>query len=193
LRFKIDKNPITPRAVLGTQNGIFWNTGDEHTEEGHITEDPYNRINMMDKRMSKLDVALAEIPSEDKAIVHGNVEDQDAVSILSWGSTKGSILDAVEQLNKEGEKVRFIQVRLLHPFPAELLDTLIDGSKILVDVEMNYSSQLASLIHQHMKRKIDYSIVKYNGRPMSSSEIYNALKLITTGNAPRRQVLEYGT
>ena len=193
LRFKIDKNPISPRAVLGTQNGIFWNTGDEHTEEGHITEDPYNRTNMMDKRMSKLDVALAEIPNEDKAIVHGNVEDQDAVSILSWGSTKGSILDAIEQLNKEGEKIRFIQLRLLHPFPAELLDTLIHGSKILVDVEMNYSSQLASLIHQHMKRKIDYSIVKYNGRPMSSSEIYNALKLITTGNAPRRQVLEYGT
>jgi hypothetical protein len=36
-------------------------------------------------------------------------------------------------------------------------------------------------------------VVKYNGRPMSSSEIYNALKLITSGNAPRRQVLENGT
>jgi hypothetical protein len=28
---------------------------------------------------------------------------------------------------------------------------------------------------------------------MSSSEIYNALKLIISGNAPRRQVLENGT
>ena len=58
---------------------------------------------------------------------------------------------------------------------------------------MNYSSQLASLVEQHLKREIDYTVVKYNGRPMSSSEIYNALKLITSGNAPRRQVLEYGT
>src|SRR5215467_272772 len=193
LRFKIDKNPISPRAVLGTQNGIFWNTGDEHTEEGHITEDPYNRVNMMNKRMSKLKVALEEIPNEDKAIVYGSLEDQNTLSILSWGSTKGSIVDAVERLNKEGEKVRFIQLRLLHPFPSDLVDTMINGSKLLVDVEMNYSSQLASLIQQHMKRKIDYSIVKYNGRPMSSSEIYNAIKHIITGNAPRRQVLENGT
>jgi 2-oxoglutarate/2-oxoacid ferredoxin oxidoreductase subunit alpha len=193
LRFKISGNPISPRAMLGTQNGIFWNTGDEHTEEGHITEDPYNRINMMDKRMRKLDVALAEIPNEDKAIAYGNNEDQEVISVLSWGSTKGSILDALNQLNREGEKMRFIQLRLLHPFPASFLETLIHGSKILVDIEMNYSAQLASLVAQHLKRKIDYTVVKYNGRPMSSSEIYNALKLITSGNAPRRQVLEYGT
>ena len=193
LRFKLGKNPISPRAVLGTQNGIFWNTGDEHTEEGHITEDPYNRINMMDKRMNKLDIALEEIPNEDKAIAFGNNEDQDVLSVLSWGSTKGSILDALNQLNREGEKMRFIQLRLLHPFPASLLETLIRGSKILVDIEMNYSAQLASMIEQHLKRKIDYTVVKYNGRPMSSSEIYNALKLITSGNAPRRQVLENGT
>ena len=193
LRFKLGKNPISPRAVLGTQNGIFWNTGDEHTEEGHITEDPYNRINMMDKRMNKLDIALEEIPNEDKAIAYGNNEDQDVLSVLSWGSTKGSILDALNQLNREGEKMRFIQLRLLHPFPASLLETLIRGSKILVDIEMNYSAQLASMIEQRLKRKIDYTVVKYNGRPMSSSEIYNALKLIISGNAPRRQVLENGT
>jgi len=193
LRFKLGKNPISPRAVLGTQNGIFWNTGDEHTEEGHITEDPYNRINMMDKRMNKLDIALEEIPNEDKAIAFGNNEDQDVLSVLSWGSTKGSILDALNQLNREGEKMRFIQLRLLHPFPASLLETLIRGSKILVDIEMNYSAQLASMIEQCLKRKIDYTVVKYNGRPMSSSEIYNALKLIISGNAPRRQVLENGT
>lgn len=193
LRFKLGKNPISPRAVLGTQNGIFWNTGDEHTEEGHITEDPYNRINMMDKRMNKLDIALEEIPNEDKAIAFGNNEDQDVLSVLSWGSTKGSVLDALNQLNREGEKMRFIQLRLLHPFPASLLETLIRGSKILVDIEMNYSAQLASMIEQRLKRKIDYTVVKYNGRPMSSSEIYNALKLIISGNAPRRQVLENGT
>ena len=136
---------------------------------------------------------MAEIPNEDKAIAYGNNEDQEVISVLSWGSTKGSILDALNQLNREGEKMRFIQLRLLHPFPASLLETLIHGSKILVDIEMNYSSQLASLVEQHLKREIDYTVVKYNGRPMSASEIYNALKLITSGNAPRRQVLEYGT
>jgi 2-oxoglutarate ferredoxin oxidoreductase subunit alpha len=40
-------NSISPRVPLGTENGIFWNTGDEHDEVGHITEDPYTRTAMM--------------------------------------------------------------------------------------------------------------------------------------------------
>ena len=43
LRFKLSNNPISPMVVLGTENAIFWNSGDEHTEEGHITEDPEMR------------------------------------------------------------------------------------------------------------------------------------------------------
>ena len=44
LRFKFDENPVSPRVTLGTENGIFWNTGDEHSEEGHISEDPVVRV-----------------------------------------------------------------------------------------------------------------------------------------------------
>src|SRR5918995_5154155 len=49
LRFKFTKDSssdydtmdsISPRIPLGTENGIFWNTGDEHDEKGHISEDP---------------------------------------------------------------------------------------------------------------------------------------------------------
>ena len=43
---------ISPRSKLGMDNGVFWNTGDESDEYGHITEDPQVRIKMMDKRMS---------------------------------------------------------------------------------------------------------------------------------------------
>src|SRR5271155_22482 len=56
LRFKETPNGISPRPVIGTQGGIYWNTGDEHDEKGHISEDPTNRVMMMDKRMRKLDV-----------------------------------------------------------------------------------------------------------------------------------------
>ena len=40
-RFELKENePISARTPIGTENGIFWNTGDEHNEEGHIIEDP---------------------------------------------------------------------------------------------------------------------------------------------------------
>lgn len=192
-RFKLDVNPISPRIALGKENGIFWNTGDEHTEEGHITEDPDNRIKMMNKRMSKLDVALKEIPDEDKAKAYGQDDPSGGITIVSWGSTKGAILDAMDRLVVEGKKVKFIQIRLMHPFPSALIEKMLVNSKVLVDIEMNYTSQLGVLIKQNLSCNIDYRIVKYNGRPMSSSEVYNALMSIINGNAKRRIVLEHGT
>jgi 2-oxoglutarate/2-oxoacid ferredoxin oxidoreductase subunit alpha len=193
LRFKLSENPISPRLSLGTENGIFWNTGDEHTEEGHITEDPEMRIKMMNKRMGKLELALNEIDNEDKAVAYGEYDPLLGLTIIGWGSTKGAILDAMARFTDEGKKIKFIQVRLLHPFPTAVVERLLDNTKVLVDIEMNYSSQLGSLIKQNLRREINYSIVKYNGRPMSSSEIYNALLHIINGKASRRIVLDNGT
>jgi 2-oxoglutarate ferredoxin oxidoreductase subunit alpha len=188
LRFKLSDNPISPRVVLGTKDAIFWNTGDEHTEEGHITEDPEVRMKMMDKRMDKLEVALKEIPEQDKAVAYGSGD----TVIISWGSTKGAILDTMDKLAGEGTKVKFIQVRLMNPFPSELVTSMLQGAKKVIDIEMNYSGQLGSLMRQHTGREYDYQIVKYNGRPMSLDEVYNAVKRIINGDASRRQVLRSG-
>ena len=189
LRFKLSDNPISPRVVLGTKDAIFWNTGDEHTEEGHITEDPEVRVKMMYKRMDKLEVALKEIPEQDKAVAYGSGD----TVIISWGSTKGAILDTMDKLAGEGTKVKFIQVRLMNPFPSELVTSMLQGAKKVIDIEMNYSGQLGSLMRQHTGREYDYQIVKYNGRPMSLDEVYNAVKrIMINGDAPRRQVLRSG-
>ena len=68
------------------------------------------------------------------------------------------------------------------------------GVKTIVDIEMNYSGQLGSLVRQHTGIEANYQIVKFNGRPMSLDEVYNAVKRIIGGkNAPRRQVLKVGT
>ena len=190
LRFKLsNNNPISPMVVLGTKNAIFWNSGDEHTQEGHITEDPEIRVQMMDKRMTKLDVAIKEIPDEDKAVDYGSGGD---TVIISWGSTKGAILDMLDRLAAEGIKVRYIQVRLMHPFPSELVKSMLKDAKTVIDIEMNYTGQLGSLVRQHTGLEANYHIVKYNGRPMSLDEVYNGVKRIIRGDAPRRQVLRSG-
>ena len=191
-RFKLEDSPISMRVPIGTENAIFWNTGDEHTEEGHISEDPENRNKMMDKRMKKLDLALEKIAENDKAVCYDFESDSKNV-VISWGSTKGAILEALEKLSEEGSKLRFIQVRLLHPFPTETVKKFMTDAKLVIDVEMNYSSQLGSLVQQNTGREIDYKIVKYNGRPMSTTEIYIALKSILSGNNERRIVLDGGT
>jgi len=191
-RFKLEDSPISTRVPLGTENAIFWNTGDEHTEEGHISEDPENRNKMMDKRMKKLELALENIAEDDKAACY-NFDSNTKNVVISWGSTKGAILEALERLTEEGSKLGFIQVRLLHPFPTGTIKKFLNNARLIIDVEMNYSSQLGSLVQQYTGREIDFKIVKYNGRPMSTTEIYIALKAILSGNNERRIVLDGGT
>lgn len=187
-RFAFTDDGISPRSKLGMDNGIFWNTGDESDEYGHISEDPQNRIKMMDKRMSKLDLALEKIPDEEQAVSFG-VHD---FTIISWGSTKGPILDAQKMLKKEGIDIGFIQIKLLHPFPAEYVKSLLKDAKTLIDIEANYSGQLGKVFKQNVSRDIDYYILKYTGRGMTSTELYDSLKKIVTNKAEKREILSHG-
>jgi 2-oxoglutarate/2-oxoacid ferredoxin oxidoreductase subunit alpha len=57
---------------------------------------------------------------------------------------------------------------------------------------MNFSGQLIGIVRERTCIPIEQLVVKYNGRPMSSEEIYDALKMIHEGNAPKRIVLKHG-
>jgi len=112
-RFAHSPDGISPRSKLGLENGVFWNTGDESDEYGHISEDPVNRIQMMDKRQTKVEQMLSLIPKDDQAVAYGKLD----ICIVSWGSPKGPILDAIEMHRNEGHEIGFIDIKLLHPFP----------------------------------------------------------------------------
>ncbi|MCV0372170.1 MAG: 2-oxoacid:acceptor oxidoreductase subunit alpha [Nitrosarchaeum sp.] len=187
-RFAFTDNGISPRSRLGLDNGIFWNTGDESDEYGHITEDPQVRIKMMDKRMSRLDLVLKQISQDDQVVSFG----VHAYTVISWGSTKGPIIDAIELLKKEGINIGFIQIKLLHPFPADYVKSLLKDAKTIIDVEANHSAQLGKLYNQNVLGDIDYYILKYTGRGMTSTEIYDSLKKIVQNKANKREILSHG-
>jgi 2-oxoglutarate/2-oxoacid ferredoxin oxidoreductase subunit alpha len=189
-RFKFTPDGISPRPPVGTKGGVYWDTGDEHDEVGHISEDPTNRVLMMDKRMGKMDLADKEIPIEERLNFFGP-ENAD-ITVISWGSTKGAILDAMEWLKQDGISVNFLQLRLINPFPTEYITKLLSKAKKIVGVEMNFSAQLIGIIRERTCIPIEQLVVKYNGRPMSSEEVYGAIKLIHEGKAPKRQVLKNG-
>ncbi len=189
-RFQPTPNGISPRPAIGTRGGVYWNTGDEHDEHGHITEDPTNRDMMMEKRMGKLDVADREIPMDERVNFFGP-ENAD-ITLVSWGSTKGAILDAMEWLKDDGIRINFLQIRLIHPFPTAYVTKLLSKAKKVVGVEMNYSGQLIGILRERTCIPVEQLVVKYNGRPMSCEEIYEAVKTIARGKAPKRLVLTHG-
>ena len=187
-RFALSEDGISPRSKLGLENGIFWNTGDESDEYGHITEDPVTRIQMMDKRQTKVEQVISLIPKEDQAVVYGKLD----ICIVSWGSPKGPILDAIEMHKQDGYEIGFIDIKLLHPFPTNYIKSLLKNSSIVIDIEANMTGQLASLIKENLLRDPDYYILKYTGRPMTCTEIFDSLKKILEKKAEKKQVLSYG-
>ena len=164
------------------------NTGDESDVQGHISEDPVNRVEKMDKRQSRLDYILEKIPESEQIVQHSEGD----FCIVSWGSTQGPILDAIEMLKNDGIDVGFIEIKLLHPFPKELLKKSLSNSKTIINIEANYNGQLGSLIRQNLEKDPDNYILKFTGRPMTCTELYDTLKKITNNNAEKREVLTYG-
>jgi 2-oxoglutarate ferredoxin oxidoreductase subunit alpha len=187
-RFEFTDDGVSPRSRLGMDNGIFWNTGDESDETGHITEDPILRVKMMDKRMSRLDLILKNIPDVEQAVSFGVEE----YTIISWGSTMGPVLDAIDLLKKEGISIGLIQLKLMNPFPSDYVSSLLKDAKVIIDIEANYSGQLGKLFKQNVARDIDYFILKYSGRAMTCTEVYDSLKKIVQNKANKREVLMHG-
>jgi len=178
-RYRFTEDGISPRSDPGQEGGIFWTSGDEHDEIGHIQEQAHNRTLMMKKRMGKLALAEGEIPADRAVALHGPRKAQ--ATVLGWGSTKGPILDALEVLRAEGKEVNFVQVRLMSPFPARRIRELLQGAGTIVAVEQNYSAQLSRLVQEFACIEVARRVVKYDGRPFSEDEAAEGIRRALAG------------
>ena len=190
-RFKFTETGVSPRAFLGTKNAVQWYTGDEHNEMGNINEEPIIRRKMMEKRVGKLDLIDKEVPLEMKVNFFGDKDSENIV--VSWGSPKGAIIEALNQLKDEGLSLGYIQVRMIHPLPSAYLKQMLEGKKRIIDVEDNMTAQLGGIIAEHTSIEPNFYVLKYTGRPMMTTEVYQAIKAVLTDKAPERQVLMLGS
>ncbi|MFB6469815.1 MAG: 2-oxoacid:ferredoxin oxidoreductase subunit alpha [Vulcanisaeta sp. AZ3] len=174
-RFRITKDGISPRSIPGL-GPIFWMTGDEHDEFGHITEDPVMRTEIYVKRMKKLELADKEIPLEDKVRLYG-AEDAE-ITLIGWGSSKGVLIDTMNMLSKEGYKVNFLQLRMFIPFPTDFVKNILGRGQLLIDVESNYEAQAAAVIREKTGIEVKHKVLKVTGRPVFVDEVYDAVKKI---------------
>jgi 2-oxoglutarate ferredoxin oxidoreductase subunit alpha len=179
LRYALTKDGISPRSRPGIPGGRFWVTSDEHDPDGHITEGVEMRMAMMHKRMGKLALAQKAIPQDQQYALHGPADAE--LTVVAWGSTKGTILDAMKVLEAQGKKINFLQCRLMKPFPAEAVGDILRKAKRIVSMEENYSGQLASLVTEHTGVVIKDRINKYDGRPFSEDEVVRALSSAYAG------------
>ena len=159
-RYRFTKSGISPRAFPGQTT--FLTNSYEHDEKGFSTDEAEMRNKMMEKRMGKL------------SGLKGGFEECGGEgrrgTLVSWGSTKGILLDFIEE-NPEYNLIHFWRP---WPFPQEAKSILEKAQKI-ISVEGNYSGQMADLIELKTGLKVQ-RILKDDGRPFFKEEIENKIK-----------------
>jgi 2-oxoglutarate ferredoxin oxidoreductase subunit alpha len=174
LRHAFAENGVSPRIFPCTSKALVRSTGNEHDQEGYISEDAENRTRMTDKRMKKISFMLEELepPSMFKRA--------SAFLLTGWGSTKGSIMEACLDLRNEGYDVGALVFRDIWPMDSQKVARIINGKKLIM-IEQNSTCQLGQLIRQ--KTGISYfdSVLKYDGRPIYPEYIIKRVKQMMEG------------
>jgi len=190
LRYAFAEDGISPRSRPGTVGGRYWSTSDEHDPDGHITEGVGMRVAMMHKRMGKLALIAKAIPEDQQYFLHGPADAE--LTIVGWGSTKGTILDAIKELEERGRTINFLQCRLMRPFPAAKVEAILRGAKMLALVEENYSGQLGALIREQTGVLLETRILKFDGRPFSQDELVDAFEKALAGTRVQEVMTNVG-
>ena len=166
-RYRFTDSGISPRIIPGDKRGFAAADSDEHDQFGHIIEGAQSRVQMMDKRMRKLELIKQDLQEPE---LLGEADPD--ILLLGWGSLYGPLEEAVRILNtKGGKKYGALVFGDIWPLPHKLLEEMAAKAKTVINVEQNYTGQLASLVREVTGIKTNASILKYDGRQISGNEI----------------------
>ncbi len=135
---------------------------------GQISTEPLNHERMVRTRAEKIARIADDMPE-----CHIEVgATQGKLLVVGWGSTYGSIREAVEQVHNKGAPVGHLHLRGLCPFPHGLESVLSAFGKVIV-AELN-SGQLAQLLRAKFCRDIK-SFTKIQGKPIRTDELIDRI------------------
>lgn len=171
-RYELNQSHISPRILPGFIPGkIVLADSDEHNEHGNITESAEIRVSMMNKRMGKLQLLESEL---DEPICLG--DESPEILLIGWGSTFGTMKEAVEILKREYSSIGALSFGDVWPLPKKRLEQMANNAKRIINIEQNYTGQLAKLIRQETGIQCTDSILKYDGRQLSLEELVSRVK-----------------
>ena len=177
-RYELTEDGISYRVIPGTP-GItnYYTNTNEHTEDGYITEEETWRQLMMDKRFMQRTQLIEKDEQLPKARIFGDADAK--IGFISYGSTFGPILEAVERLESQGQKAKFMELRTLWPFPGQEAKQFIEGCDAVYVVEYSAGAQLKGLIQREATGPIPHkmhSILRYDGRLITPGTVIQGMK-----------------
>jgi 2-oxoglutarate ferredoxin oxidoreductase subunit alpha len=169
-RYAYTASGISPITTPGPGVPTYVATGLEHDQHGHPDYEPEDHTAMMEKRFRKLETAAEELPQPQR---YG---DADAtIGIIGWGSTEGTIQEAVDRARAKGYKVAALHPKILSPLPDRAIREFIGSVKTVIVPECNYSGQLANLLGAKYGLQA-VRVNKFGGIPFTAGEILQAIE-----------------
>jgi 2-oxoglutarate/2-oxoacid ferredoxin oxidoreductase subunit alpha len=170
-----DETLARPWAVPGTP-GLEHRIGGLSSENltGNVSYSPANNELMVRTRVRKIAGIAREIPPIE---IFGDKNGGDLL-VLAWGSTFGSVREAVKQVREKGKSVSHIHLRYLNPLPPDLGEKLRRFKKVLV-VEMNMGQLLRLVRAEYLLDATGCN--KIQGRPFKVSEVTNRIARVLEG------------
>jgi len=132
--------------------------------KGSVSHDPHNHEKMVQLRAAKVNKLVDFLPEQK---VYGKTEGD--LLVVGWGSSKGAIYSAFDELSSEGKDIAFTNFNYLFPLPKETADIFKKYKRILV-CELN-SGQFA----HHLRTQLpQFEYLQYNkiqAQPFMVSEL----------------------
>ena len=145
-------------------------TSYESNDKKIADDSPQTLILSVENRKDKHQKLEKEIDSLSPLKIYGKKDSKNI--IIGWGSTKGTILDSIKDLD-----CKFIQILYLEPFSKKIRLELEKANNLII-VENNATSLLSSLITEKtgIFIKDENKVLKYDGRPFLYEELLPEIK-----------------
>ncbi|HEY1436511.1 MAG TPA: 2-oxoacid:acceptor oxidoreductase subunit alpha [Casimicrobiaceae bacterium] len=126
---------LARRFIPGQPNGMHTVTGLAHDRLSHVAYDADSNEQSLRSRSLKL-AALARTLQAPPLFG----DDEGDLLLIGWGSTKGTIEEAVERARSEGMKVASMHLRFLQPLPPGIKEAMSRFRKVMT-IEGNWSDR----------------------------------------------------
>ncbi len=175
LPYKRDPERLSRLHALPGTPGLEHRIGGLEKEDitGNISYDPDNHDKMVRIRAEKIGRVNRFV--DDPELVG---KDHGDLLILSWGSTYGPILAAVEEVQKQGREVSWCHLRWLNPLPINL-SRFIHNFKTVLIPEINLGQLLKIIRAEYLVDATGFNRVR--GLPLRTSELLAEIDLILKG------------
>jgi len=175
---------LARRFIPGQPNGMHTLTGLAHDRASRVAYDPETNEEALHCRSLKLAALQKTLKTPP---VFGDPEGD--LLVVGWGSTQGTIEEAVTRLRAEGRKVSALHLRFLQPLPAGIKD-ILQRFKRVMTIEGNWCDRPEDAIIDESNRR--YSAVamllrarylvdvdcwsEVRGEPIKPGTIYRVLR-----------------